>query len=230
MNWLDILFAVIIGWNAWMGLKSGLVAGLARLFGVLAGFAAALNFYRPLADTVNLKWNLVSAISGLLPGVSKAGAGKPPPADLFFPLTGPPGATGSAAVPKAVLSGLQGIGDSITRMLALGILDIICFIIIFLVVSRLIFSLGVIVGKAARLMFLGPVDRGAGLLLGTFKGVIIAMLVVALGISFQLPAAFISGGQKTSILSLALEKSLLAPYFIQALAYLNINFPGWVIW
>lgn len=230
MNWLDVLFAVIIGWNAWMGLKTGLVAGLARLFGVLAGFAAALNFYRPLADTLNLKWNLVSTISGLLPGVSKAGGGKLPPTDLFYPLMGPPGATGAAAVPKAALTGLQGIGESVTRVLASGILDIICFIIIFWVVSKLIFLLGVMVGKAARLMFLGPVDRGAGLLLGAFKGFIIAMLLVALTISFQLPAAFISGGQKTSLLSLALQKSLLAPYFIQALAYLNINFPGWVIW
>lgn len=231
MNWLDILFTFIIGWNAWMGLKTGMVVGLARLFGVLAGFGAALEFYRPLADAVNLKWNLISTIGGLLPGVSSSVAGKlPGPGELFYPIMGQPGAAGSSAVPKAALTGLQGIGESITRVLASGILDIICFILIFLVISRLIFILGGMVGKAAKLMFLGPVDRGAGLILGTSKGFLLAMLLAGLAISFQAPAAFISGAEKTSILSLALQKSILAPYFVKALAYFNMNFPGWVIW
>ncbi|MCL5057530.1 MAG: CvpA family protein [Actinobacteria bacterium] len=231
MNWLDILFAVIIGWYTWNGLNTGLLAGLARLLGVLVGLAAALNLYRPLADEVNLKWNLVSKIGDFIPFLGKpaggSAAGPGGAVEVFSPLAG--GAGGLAAAPKAVFYGLQGIGESVTSSLAFGILDIICFFLIFLLVSKMVALGGSVAGKLSRIALLGPLDRAGGLLLGALKGCITAALLVAVLVSLQLPAAFISGGQKSTLFSLALQKSVLAPYFIKALTVFKITFPGWPV-
>ncbi|MHB8155797.1 MAG: CvpA family protein [Desulfocucumaceae bacterium] len=230
MNWLDILFLAIMAWYTWTGLRTGLVVGLAKLLGALIGLAAALNFYRPLADAVNLKWNLVSAIGKLLPLPGKATGAVPPgsqgPAEIFFPFVGSPG---SPALPKMVSYSLHGIGESVTRMLASGILDILCFIILYLVVSKLVVVIGVVVSKMSRLLLLGPLDRAGGLVIGVVKGGIIVAILVAVIVSLQLPAAYIAGGQKPSLLSLALQKSTLAPFFFKALAYFKITFPGWPV-
>ncbi|MFZ5645059.1 MAG: CvpA family protein [Bacillota bacterium] len=226
MNWLDILFLGIIIWYAWRGLLTGLVVGLAKLFGALIGLAAALNFYRPLADAVNLKFNLVSAIGRFLPDPLKAGGGLFPELKSsvdIIPLVTP----GNVGTPNVAWYGLQGIGESVTKVLASGILDILCFIAIFLIVSNMVVIIGVIVGKISKIMLLGPLDRAGGLLLGAAKGGIIVAIVVAIVVSLQVPAAFIAGGQKPSLLSLALQKSFLAPYFIKALAYMKVAFPGW---
>lgn len=230
MNWLDILFAAVIVWNLWSGFTAGLVVGLARLLGLLLGFAAALNFYRPLADAVNLKWNIVSVIGTHFPslGGSPGGPAYGPrsPVEIFFP---PAAIDAGAAASNKVFYGLQGIGDSVTRMLASGILDIICFFVIFLVVSKLIVIAGVVVARVSKMLFLGPLDRLGGLLMGLVKGGVIVAVLVAAIVSLQLPAAYISSGEKTSFLSLALQNSLLTPYFLKAMAFLKISFPGWPV-
>jgi membrane protein required for colicin V production len=228
MNWLDILFAVIIGWNIWRGLHNGLVAGLARLIGVLVGLAAALNFYRPLADTVNLKWNLVSRLGDFIPFWGKSGSALPGTGGGVESIS-PPAAGGLSAVPRELFLGLQGVGESVTRSLAAGILDVVCFFVIFLLVAKVVALLGTAAGKISRMTPLGLLDRAGGLLLGALKGCIIAAVLVAAMISLQLPAAYLSGGQKMSIFSLALQKSTLAPYFIKALSFFQINFPGWPV-
>lgn len=225
MNWLDILILFIVGWYAWIGLKKGLVGGLAGLLGVLLGLAAAFNFYRPLADAVNLKWNLVSAIGKWIPvSVFGPGGGAPGPASLTMPGAGSP-----VAAPKGVVYGLQGLGESLSRLLASGILDILCFIAIFLFVSAAVVILGTLLGKITRLLFLGPVDRFGGFLLGAAKGMIMAAILVALLNAVQLPAVFFSGGRNPNWIGLAIQKSVIAPYFIKALVIFNFKFPGWSI-
>lgn len=204
MNWLDILFVAIISWNAWMGLKTGLLAGASRLAGALAGFAAALSFYQALADAANLKWDLVSAISSLFAGAERSAGG-------FFKMPG-----------------LYGVGESAVRLLASAALDILCFIIIFLAVSWIVSLMGVIAGKIASIVFLGPVDRAGGAVLGAAKGFVISAVVMGLAVALQLPAAFFSGGKKTSFLTLALQKSVLAQYFLTGFEYLKVHFPGWI--
>ncbi|MFZ5649744.1 MAG: CvpA family protein [Bacillota bacterium] len=222
MNWLDILFVFVISWNTWMGLKTGLLAGASRLAGALAGLAAAPSFYQPLADAVNLKWNLVSDISRLFAGGERSAGGPfkvPGTPDLFYPGPAAPGA----------VKGLYGIGEPAARVLASAALDILCFIIIFLTVSWIVSLLGVVAGKIARIVFLGPVDRAGGAVLGAARGCVVSAVVMGLAVALQLPAAFFSGGKKTSFLTLALQKSVLAPYFLTGLEYLKVHFPGWIM-
>lgn len=230
LNWLDIIIALIIVWNAWIGLRTGLVGGVARLLATFLGLAAAFNFYKPLADVVNLKWNMVSVIGKWIPGLF-SGAGKKAQVspDPLLPFKGTPGAESLIPGSKGALNGLYGLGDSITRLLASGILDILCFILIFLVVSRFVVLLGSLLGKASRILFLGPVDRLGGVLLGTVKGAVISLVMVALALSVEAPAAFLSGGYGFSSLSMALHKSLLVPYFVKVLVIFNLKFPGWGI-
>lgn len=229
MNWLDVLLLLIIGGYTWVGLRSGLIGGLARLLGVLLGLAAAFNLYRPLSDMVNLKWNLVGVIGKWFPFSSPGAGGRLPGADGLFMPGVPQAGGGLLQAPKGSLFGLQGLGDSISGLLASGILDILCFILIYLVVSKGVFILGALVAKLSRLFFLGPVDRLGGAALGAVKGVILALVVVALGNSLQVPAAYISGGQGPNWISLALQKSVLVPYLVKALVVVNLKFPGWSI-
>lgn len=215
MNWMDILILVIIGWYAWVGLRTGLLAGLAKLLGAFLGLAAAFNFYRPLSDAVNLKWGLVSTLGKWIPVSLPGGANSLPGTEVQLP-----GLNGS-------YHGVRLLGDSVSRLLASGILDILCFIIIFLVVSKAVVILGLLCGKMARLLFMGPIDRAGGILLGAAKGVVISGILVALTVALQVPAAVFSGTAQPSWVSLALQKSVLAPYYIKALSLLNIHFPGW---
>lgn len=230
MNWLDILIIFIVCWYAWAGLRSGLVGGLARLLGVFLGLAAAFNFYRPLADTVNLKWNLVSTLGKWIPVSAFGPGGKiPGPSDLIHSVKGLPGAESQVAAPKEVLYSLHGLSESLTRVLASGILDILCFIAIFLAVSTAVVIMGMVLAKISRIFLLGPLDRAGGLLLGAVKGLVMAAVLVALLNAVQLPAAFFSGGKSSNWISLALQKSTIAPFFIKALVILNLKFPGWSI-
>ncbi|MCL6477923.1 MAG: CvpA family protein [Peptococcaceae bacterium] len=217
MNWLDIVILIIIAWYAWAGLRSGLVYSLARLLGVLIGLAAAFNFYRPLADTVNLKWDLVSTIKKWIP------------VSFLGPEGGLSGPGGQLLAPKGSFYGMQSLGESVSRLLASGMLDILCFIVIFLVVSKAVVILGSLIGKAAKMFLLGPVDRAGGLLLGAAKGCIIAGALVALVAVLQVPGELFSGPGRPSWIGLALQKSMMAPYFIKAMTLLNIHFPGWSI-
>lgn len=185
MNWLDILFIIIIGWNGLVGFKTGIVVGLAKLLGVLTGLAAAFNFYQPLADAVMIKWN-----------------------------------------PKVWLQGLQGWGESISTMISSLFIEILSFIVIFLAVSKIVVILGILLSKVAKLMLLGPFDTIGGTVLGAVKGVLIVAILVALIKTVQFPMIFF-GGQETMWFNLALEKSLMVPYFTSAFDLLDVNFPGW---
>lgn len=186
MNWLDILFIVVIGWNSLVGFKTGIVVGLAKLLGVLTGLAAAFNFYQPLADAAIIKWS-----------------------------------------PKVWLQGFQGWGESVSTIISSLFIEILSFIVIYVAVSKVVVILGILLSKMAKLMLLGPIDRVGGAVLGSVKGVLIVAILVAMIKTLQFPIIFI-GGQESMWFSLALEKSLIVPYFTSAFDLFNVNFPGWI--
>ncbi len=214
MNWLDLIIMLTVAWYGWTGIKTGLVGGLARILGLFLGLAAAFQFHRPLADAANLKWNLVPALGKWLP-VPAVGPG------------GLAGADGRFALPKGVLDGLGGPGVPLNQALASGILDLLSFIIIFLIVSKGAVIFGSILGNAVKMFLLGPVDRLGGFILGAAKGLVMSAVLVALMKILQLPAAVFSGGGNTDWISLALDKSVVAPYFVKALVILDVKLPGW---
>ncbi|MDQ0284932.1 membrane protein required for colicin V production [Desulfofundulus luciae] len=66
----------MIGWSTWRGVQTGLVAGLARLCGLLVGLVLAREFQAPLATYLRQQWPLeqwlnswiASPAIGLVPG------------------------------------------------------------------------------------------------------------------------------------------------------------------
>lgn len=203
MNWLDILILLIIAFYGFYGLRTGLVAGLAKLVGLVAGFIAAMNFYQPLSDMLNLKFNLVPLIFKLFPSLSGAG---------------------SAASPLSSLKP-TGLGESVGGLIASGILDILCFVIILIVVTKGVEIAGIFLGKIARMFLLGPVDCLGGVALGVIKGLLASGILVALIKALQVPAGILPGGQN-SFFALMLQKSILAPYFLNILSLVSANFPA----
>lgn len=108
-----------------------------------------------------------------------------------------------------------------------GILNIICFIIIFFLVSWAVKMLGAVLGTMAKLLFLGPVDRIGGGLLGAVNGCFLATVTIGLLHSLQLPSSYIFQSPSGGFLSLALQNSTLTPFFTNILVILNVKFPGW---
>ncbi len=209
MNWLDILLVIIVGGSVLKGLRTGLLGGLSGLLGLLLGFAAALRFYKPLVDMVNLKWGITSSISGWLPSNPDASN------------------TINGLLPEKPLGLVGELTDSLTEVIASGIISIVCFVLIFALVSWGVKTLGALLGTMAKLFFLGPVDRVGGAVLGAVNGSILATILVGLLSSMQIPLLFAGSNHKGEFIALALQKSVLVPFFIDILVILNVKFPGW---
>ncbi|NTW06046.1 MAG: CvpA family protein [Peptococcaceae bacterium] len=214
MNWFDILLLIVIGGSAFIGLKSGLVRGLSRFLGFILGFVAALNFYQPLADTLNLKWQLSTVIGDWLPFFGE---------DKKQALSGGQGDALFSGGPTGVLSGL---GDSLANLFASGILDILCFVAIFWLVSWGVKFLGSLLATMAKLFFLGPIDRVGGAFLGAVNGGVLVLVLIGIMKSMEAPLSFASGSQDPGFLAEGIAGSVLAPFFTDILVILDVTLPG----
>ncbi len=110
--------------------------------------------------------------------------------------------------------------------MAHGLLEVIAFLIIFLVVAQLANLLGGMVAHAARWTFFGPADRLGGLVLGVLRGVVIILMLVALLMPFQIAAISLPGELQESWLTRAVEQSTLVPLCWEYLVKLHVIFPG----
>ncbi|MEW6274527.1 MAG: CvpA family protein [Bacillota bacterium] len=196
MNWLDIVFLIIIAWSAWRGFAAGLIAGLARLAGLFLGLVMAFNYAVPLAQYADKQWHLQDKITG------------------WWPV--PPGR-----------EGFPGLGK-LPQFFAPGLIEIVAFLLIFLVVAQLTYRVGSMVAAAGRAVFLGPVDRLGGLALGILRGVVIVLVFLALLAPLHTSAFSFPGGHQGSWgwFSRALEQSVLASFFWPFLVKLPMIFPG----
>ncbi|KJS18168.1 MAG: hypothetical protein VR69_01755 [Peptococcaceae bacterium BRH_c4b] len=228
MNWLDIAIIVILCWSLWQGLRAGLLAGTARLIGLLAGLVAAFFYYEPLARYAEEKWHLGTIIH----------------TKLLWPnfLHAPGNLSGSLAaikLPDINLSGygellphialdgkLKELGEAFSKLLASGILEICSFIVIFLVVSGVVAMLGRLFSTVFSFTLFGFADRLGGAAFGLARGLLLVFVMLAVAVSLQWPAAIVSGGHDSLWLSDALKNSRLAPIFLKVLAIYKSDIPG----
>jgi len=204
MNWVDVTILVIIGWFAWRGLTTGLLKGIARLAGIILGIVFAMKYDRQLADFAGSKWHLTEKLSKYFAF----------PTDLW-----------NDSMSWWSSNGLSFTGgEQIQNILSMRLLEIIAFLLIFLVVYRLTYFVGAILSQVARMAFLGPVDRLGGLALGLVNGLVIVLILVALLTPLQIPVSMLNGGQKDNWYTRSIQSSVIIPKCRQFLTPLEGKF------
>lgn len=197
MNWVDFVIAAMVLLGAWSGYRKGFLMAFSKLASYILGFIGALTFYKPFAEYLgriaSLKAGVIHTVAGavqLPENVQKA-----PIQSLALDKV--QGALDSMALPamykKQVGEMVEQLGaitqqadvftisDAVHQLIAGVILQIMAFIILVFVIE---FVVSLIFKGVARLMSYSPagvLDKGAGLVLGSAKSVLVVtiMLVVA---------------------------------------------------
>lgn len=216
MNWLDWLLLALMCWLAWRGWQAGLVGAVTRIAAVVLGLLLARQYYHPAALYLDRRWHLAALLDGLwqrqtaLPG---AGTGTPT-------LPGVPGGQALTGVFRDFLlptfAGWPDAAPQLTqlkRALSVGLLELLCFLLIFWGVAYLVRLAGGMVTRLLGLALLGPVNRAGGLLLGLGTGLLLNLLLLAVLLHAQPAVAFLSSsGSRPDWLGAALQHSLLVHF------------------
>jgi len=206
MNWLDWLIIVVLSLSTLQGLRHGLLIGVAKIAGLLAGLVVAYSYYRPLTDFLSARWHLEEI---MLPLIRPFLNFWQPAADVVSPLT----------VPGKLVS-----SDYITRLVACSILEALTFLVLLLATVWLVNVAGHILTRVADFSFLGPLNHLGGLFFGFLKGVLVVMVILTLmnllpGDHLVTPGTAGTGGK-------AYGNSVLIPYFKPFISIINQALPG----
>jgi uncharacterized membrane protein required for colicin V production len=210
VNWLDWLIIAIIALSAFQGLRRGLLASLAGLAGTLAGLFVAYTYHGQLAEYLAANWHLEEKIKPLIMQLFKIWTPSHEAvqsATLPFKLISSGGATGQ----------LPNIGDYLANSFTSMLLEVICFLGLWLITTWVINLAGSVLTRVAQLSLLGTPNRLGGLLFGAVRGLAVVIIILVLLGPFQ---SFISSpgsppGTPGDTLhrSSAFEESILLPYF-----------------
>ncbi|MBR6800734.1 MAG: CvpA family protein [Eubacteriaceae bacterium] len=210
LNIPDILFCVLIIYNAFSGARQGFVRTASAFLKYIAAFLSAKIFYKSLAEylTVNsgiyrvINENITNAISSV--SLEEATTDKiieifniefvPEPIKLYI----------EDLVTKSHLS-LQGFAEYFSENLSMVIYEAMCFIIVFILTLILWKIMTLIVDRIMGLPVLKQVNGLGGFAVGLLKGLFLC--VVASSLLYTLSM------MDMPALSKALEGSYLAKYF-----------------
>lgn len=228
MNWIDWLFIVIIILSIWQGMRSGFIAAVAKLVGLVCGFIVAITGYRPLSVYIDQQWGWRDSIANFLLEqiplpVLQGLYSNTNFNELQKLITAHDAESKTAFFPEnMVLDGLHNIANH----LAITLLYIISFIALLLVISLLVTIILRMFSGAVSHTFLKPVDRFGGLVLGLVRGGIIVLIIIVL-LEPLLASGVIANGEKAGVLGQAVKNSFLIPYAWQVLNDLNLHFSIW---
>ncbi|MFZ5591359.1 MAG: CvpA family protein, partial [Bacillota bacterium] len=106
----------------------------------------------------------------------------------------------------------------VKRALSVGLLELLCFLLIFWGVASLVRLAGGAITRLLGLAMLGPVNRAGGLLLGLGTGLLLNLLLLAVLLRTQPALAFLGGSSgRVDWLSAALQHSLLVQFLSRLL-------------
>lgn len=166
MTLLDGVAVIIIGWSVLSGLRTGLIAGVAKIMGTITGMAAAYYWYRPLVWYLDDNWALVPKAADFI-------LEKLPLASIF-------GVTSGGFMGFSGGNTQASLLTDLAYQLASLVLEIIAFIVILLVVAKVVARVLKMISGIAGGTPLGVLDRLAGLLLGLARGVLIVFILALL--------------------------------------------------
>ncbi|ACV65021.1 Colicin V production protein [Desulfofarcimen acetoxidans DSM 771] len=201
MNWLDIIFIIIIIYSAMIGFFTGLIKSLTKLISIIGGLFAAYKYYGELVAYINSVWHCEKIITSWITNWLKS---------KYVPFY-------KGDIPA--ISELSG-------MLAVHILELTCFLFVFLAAYMIIKILGSFLSGITSLVFLKPVDRLMGSLVGIIKGTAVVLIFILVMTHLQLYADVFLGNEKLSYyLDQSINNSIMIPYGEKLLGMLK-NFFG----
>lgn len=218
MNWLDWLIIAVLALSAFQGMRHGLVAGVAKLAGVLIGLWVAVNYYRPFAQYLSGQWNMEEKILPLVDGVLRFWL----PSKDAVPPNLPPG--------TPVANQLNPLGDYFGRMFSSLVLDALSFLILLLITVWAVNLVGRILSRIADFALMGPLNHLGGLFFGAARGLLLVVVILTLLSPFQrsglLPGSRSGTPGAVSPQGTSFQDSRLLPYFEPLLNALNRSLPA----
>lgn len=210
MNPLDWAIVLLLAWGAWDGYRRGLISKAGSLVGFFGGVWLAASYYLPLAAFLGKRLGLErllaavllpfcagSSTGGALPAAPEGTAGFPSP--LWAPLL-------------AVESGMSAYTRA--HLLAGAVVKAVAFFAIWGCVAYAVGLAAAVLTPFARLLFLGGIDRLAGMGLGLLERSL--ELLLAVGLLTPLVLSFgASGPGLAEGVRRAWETSLLVPYLLR---------------
>jgi len=181
LNWIDWIIIGVLVLSSLQGLRSGLIASVAGLAGIVSGLWVAFNYHHTLAAYVSGRWNVEEKLGSLLEGVFK----------LWTPDGNrvPPGLPGEGSL-TAGMSPVDASSNSLSNYLvgtfAAGVLDVFCFLVLVIAVAWLVGLAGRLLTGIAGWCFMGPLNRAAGVLFGAARGIAIVVIIIILLSPFQI--------------------------------------------
>ncbi len=221
MNWLDWALVIIIALSTLRGFQSGLIAGMARLLGLVSGLAVAFAGHKELASFLDREWKWGEKLSGYLVEYL--------PMEFLYntvikmvPVMEPVEPNRDLIKEQLV----QGYAGELVRHLAMSVLELFCFIFLAVVIYLLVVFLMRAVSGTAAYAGLGILDRLGGLLLGLVRGVLVVLIIAGvLDVYFAREA--MPGDGAGGLIGNAVSGSLLLSYAQVILELVKLNFPGW---
>lgn len=210
MGWMDVTLAVILIVNGIGGWKRGLVLSLFQLLGFVAAWIAAKTYYQVLTSYIITKTNFLSEIQFYL-GTKLENAdyesaflgGNPDSRNIFEIIRLPKVLEEFLTTTVAIDYGIkvvEGFYHYMAGIMARLFIDFLSFFIIFMTVKILLTVIAHTLNRVVKLPIITGFNQLGGAILGVFKGLIIAFLLIAL----LIPFAAVSDNE---ILEEGLEKS-----------------------
>lgn len=218
MNWLDLVLIAVIVLPALRGLKAGFLAGAAGVFGIIGGIWAAAQFHGQLAAYLSTRWNWDEKIFNFL--ISRLNRVNP---GEFNREAGMPGKIMETLLPSG---GTVDLNTQVS-VIAQGILNIAAFLLLVVFIYVVAGTMLKLLSGAVSHTPLYPLDKLGGLVLGLLKGAFFAAVLLMLFLSLRLPTELLSGGEGPGMISLAAEKSKIAPFLLRLIGFLDIPLPNW---
>lgn len=203
LNWLDITIIIIIGYSVLRGYMKGLILSLTGLISLIVALLVANKYYLALTDYLIACWQMDKKLMILVK----------PLLNLFLPSYTATNSTPpllAQIIQKFSLYGQNTIGESLCIIMTQGLLSVLCFILLLLITDKLIKIVGLILHSLFDWGFLSPINRVGGMILGSGRGMLMVLILLAIVMPLQLPAVLL-GGETT--LSKAVNNSYLAQWF-----------------
>ena len=183
---VDFLIVAVFALCIFVGVKNGLIRSIIGLVVVAAAAALAVWLSEPVASGIYdlfIKKSLETAVAAQLPDMSSAQLTSQNVQEVI------------SSLPAAIVKAAQSMGDDIAKPIAVAVLKVLSFAVIFFVCDFFLQIAAKAVCKLFELPVIRSVNRTLGGVFGALKGVFVAVFACLL---LDAAASFAPGTQFAS--------------------------------